>query len=67
MYAGKFALCTYRLVKWTPGAQLLRAKITKAQKDSQVINVFFSLLVSARGKAAGKMLVKWTPDGDANS
>jgi len=37
-------------------------KIPKAQRDSQVINVFFVLLGSACIKAEHKTLVKLTPD-----
>jgi len=41
--------------------QLLLTQIPKAQKDSQVISVFFALLGSLRAKAARKMLVKFLP------
>ena len=41
-------------------APLLGAKIPKAQKDSQVKQLF-ALLGSARVKAARRMLVKLTP------
>ncbi len=42
--------------------QLLHAHIPKAQKDNQVISVFFHFLGSACIRAVHKMLVKTTPE-----
>jgi hypothetical protein len=42
-------------------SKFLCTKIPKAQKDTQVISVFFALFWSASVKAACKMLVKLTP------
>jgi len=42
-------------------AQLLRTQIPKAQKDSQVISVFFHFGDMRAPKAAHIMLVKLTP------
>jgi len=41
--------------------QHVYAKLSKWQKDSQVISVFFVLLGSSHEKAAHKALVKSTP------
>jgi len=42
--------------------QLLRTQISKAQKDTDDLAVFFALLGSARVKALHKMLMKLTID-----
>jgi len=42
-------------------ANLLNAKVPKAQKDTDDLTVIFALLGSARVKALHKMLVKLTP------
>jgi len=41
--------------------QHLRVQISKAQKKTDSLTVFFALLESARVKASPKMLVKLTP------
>jgi len=42
----------------------LRAKIPKAQKDTDDLTVFFALLESAHSKVAHKMLMKLTSDDE---